>query len=94
MSRYISDHWYQVMKMIQESNLHMWFSADLGWCFITAKEQRIKITSKIAFSEAVEVVDIMKSAHMLRFDEETQKIKREPVKQIVAQERGGVFRIR
>lgn len=68
-----------VMKIIQQSGLHIWFSAEEEWCFISSKGQRIKITPKINFSEAVEVVQIMKSARMIKFDEETQKIKREPV---------------
>jgi hypothetical protein len=76
----------EIMKIIQQSGLHIWFSAENEWCFISSKGQRIRITPKINFSEAVEVVQIMKSARMIKFNEETQKIKRESVKT-----RGGYF---
>ena len=74
--KYFSSHWQKAIEVLlnEAGGLHKWLSYELGWCFLTAKGQRVKITHKIAIDELREVIAIMKSARTLRFDEHEQKI--------------------
>lgn len=73
MSRYLNDHWQQVMKIILDSGVHPWFSAEQGWCFLSANGQRIKVTDRVSIADITKIVNRMKEGAHVYYDESTSK---------------------
>ena len=47
------EYWIGVLEYLKGRRLHLWYSINEGWCWVSKPSGRIKITYQITWSELI-----------------------------------------
>ncbi len=63
----MSTHWKTIINLIKDSEIHVWYSEEEEWAYVSGKGQRQKITASMSLDA---VILIIKNLEPVRFNQD------------------------